>query len=145
MGWTVRGSNPVGGEIFRTRPDPPWGLPSLLFNGYLVFSEGKAAGVWRWPPIPSSAEVKERVELYFYSPYRPSWSILGRTLLLQLPYTDRWSKSRSEFGVCLCLFLFRLSSIDSGVNPKLKDPCQLSLGCIVWPVKSELKEVGGRK
>ena len=25
---------------------------------------GKAVGVWRWPPIPSSAEVKERVELY---------------------------------------------------------------------------------
>ena len=29
-GWTVRGSNPGGGEIFRTRPDRPWGPPSLL-------------------------------------------------------------------------------------------------------------------
>ena len=26
------GSNPSGGEIFRTRPDRPWGLPSLLYN-----------------------------------------------------------------------------------------------------------------
>ena len=45
-GWTVRGSNPGGGEIFRIRPDRPWGLPSLLYNGYRVFPWGKAAGVW---------------------------------------------------------------------------------------------------
>jgi hypothetical protein len=29
-GWTVRGSNPNGGMIFRTRPDRSWGPPSLL-------------------------------------------------------------------------------------------------------------------
>jgi hypothetical protein len=28
MDWTVRGSNPVGGEIFRTHPDRSWGQPS---------------------------------------------------------------------------------------------------------------------
>ena len=27
----------VGGEIFRTCPDRPWGPPSLLYNGYRVF------------------------------------------------------------------------------------------------------------
>ena len=32
------------GEIFRTRPDRPWGPPSLLYNGYRVFPGGKAAG-----------------------------------------------------------------------------------------------------
>ena len=31
-----------GGEIFRTRPDRPWGPPSLLYNGYRVFPTGKA-------------------------------------------------------------------------------------------------------
>ena len=31
---------PVGGEIFRTRPDRPWGPLSLLYNGYLVFPRG---------------------------------------------------------------------------------------------------------
>jgi hypothetical protein len=31
------------GEIFRTRPDRPWGPPTLLYNGYRVFPGGKAA------------------------------------------------------------------------------------------------------
>ena len=31
----------VGGEIFRTCPDRPWGAPSFLYNGYWVFSGGK--------------------------------------------------------------------------------------------------------
>jgi len=34
----------VGGEIFRTCPDRPWGSPSLLYNGYRVFPGGK-----EWP------------------------------------------------------------------------------------------------
>ena len=40
-GWAVQGSNPGGSEIFRTLPDRPWGPPSLLYNGYRVFPEGK--------------------------------------------------------------------------------------------------------
>jgi len=44
---TVRGSNPGGGETFRTRPDRSWGSPRLLHNGYRVFPGGKAAGTWR--------------------------------------------------------------------------------------------------
>jgi len=28
-------------------------------------------------PSPSSVEVKERIELYFYSPFGPSWPVLG--------------------------------------------------------------------
>ena len=63
-GWTVRGSNRGGGEIFRTFPDRHWGPPNLIYNGYRVIPGGKAAGTWRKPPTPSIAEVKERVELY---------------------------------------------------------------------------------
>ena len=62
--WKVWGSNPGGGKFFGTRPGRPWGPPSLLYNGYRVFPGGKSAGVWRWPPTPSSAEVKERVQQY---------------------------------------------------------------------------------
>jgi len=78
--WTVRGTNPDGGEIFRTRPDRPWGLPSLLYSGYLVFPGCKAAGRGFDHPPPSSTKVKERVQLYLSSLPRPSWPVLGWTL-----------------------------------------------------------------
>jgi hypothetical protein len=68
----VRGSNPGGGEIFSTRPDRPWGPPSLLYNGYRVIPGVKRPGRGVDRPTPSSAEVKERVELYLYSPSGPS-------------------------------------------------------------------------
>ena len=36
-----------GGDIFHSCPDRPWGPPSLLFNGYRVFTGGKEAGARR--------------------------------------------------------------------------------------------------
>ena len=39
----------------------------------------------RLPPTPSSAEVKERVELYIYFPSGPSWPVLEWNLPLPLP------------------------------------------------------------
>jgi hypothetical protein len=44
--------NPGGWEIFRTRPDRPWGPSNLLYNGYRVFTGSKATGACRWPPTP---------------------------------------------------------------------------------------------
>jgi len=41
-GWTVPESNPGWGDIFRIRPDRPWGPPSR----YWVFPGGNAAGEW---------------------------------------------------------------------------------------------------
>jgi hypothetical protein len=48
---------------------------------------GKSAGACVDHPHQSSAEVKERVDLYLYSPSGPSWPVIGRTLLLPLLYT----------------------------------------------------------
>jgi hypothetical protein len=53
------------------------GLWAHLASYKLVFPGSKVAGEWRWPPTPSSAEVKARVELYLYSPCGPSWPVLG--------------------------------------------------------------------
>ena len=73
---------PDGGEIFDTCPDQP----SLLYNGYWVSFLGvKQPGHGIDHPPPSIAEVKERVELYLYSPSGPFWPVLGRTLPLLLP------------------------------------------------------------
>jgi len=78
-----RGSNPGGGEIFRTRPDQPWGPPGLLHNVYGVISGGKSARAWRWPPsLTSSAKAKERVEIYINSHSGASWPILWWTSAL---------------------------------------------------------------
>ena len=40
------GSNLGRGEIFRNRPDRPWGPPSLLYRGCRVIPGDKAAGVF---------------------------------------------------------------------------------------------------
>ena len=57
-GWTVRGSNRGGDEIFRACPDRPWGPPCLLYNGYRVFPGGKErTGRDADPSPPSSAVV----------------------------------------------------------------------------------------
>jgi hypothetical protein len=55
---------------------PPIQLVPVIFPG------GKAAEAWLWPPTTSSAEVKERVGLYLYSPSGPSWPVTGWNLPL---------------------------------------------------------------
>ena len=69
---------PVGGEIYHTRPDWPWGSPSLLYNGYRVCFPGvKRPGRGIDHPSPLSVEAKVRVELYIFSPSGPSWPVRG--------------------------------------------------------------------
>ena len=66
---------------FLSGPGPfpaPW--PRDLFAGC------KAAEAWRWTPTPSSAEVKERVQLYLCTPSQSSWPLLWWYLL-----TPKWS------------------------------------------------------
>ena len=86
----------VRGEIFRTCPDRPWGPPSLLYNGYLVFPGGKerpGRDADPSPPSPFLCRGQETVELYLYSPYTPyglyraSVPVQGCTLLL--PYGEK--------------------------------------------------------
>jgi len=73
----------VGGEIFQTCPDRPWGPSSLLYNGCRVFPGGKERPGRDADLSPSSGAVgHERVELYLYSPYGP-YGLYRASVLVQ--------------------------------------------------------------
>jgi len=89
-GWIVRGSNPVGGEIFRTLQIGAGVHPASYTMRTGSFSGEKGQGV-ALTTHPHLAQVKERGELYIYSPSRPSWPVIGWTLTLPFtPYDDRF-------------------------------------------------------
>jgi len=54
--------------------------PNFYKLGTGSFPGVKAAGAWGCPQTTSSAEVKERVQLYLYSHSGPSWPVLGWSL-----------------------------------------------------------------
>jgi hypothetical protein len=62
----------VGGEIFLTRPDRFWGPPQPPVQWVPDLSRCVALTTRH-----HSAEVKERVELYLYFTFEPSWLVLG--------------------------------------------------------------------
>jgi hypothetical protein len=113
-GWTVWGSNPDGGEFFRTRPDRAWDPPSLLYRGYRVFHGVKAAEAWRWPLV----DVKGRVELYLYTPSGPSWHVPGKDMPVHTMKACRRIK--------MLLHPFLTSKLDW--SRKLQDPLALLTG-----------------
>lgn len=55
-------------------------------------------------PIPSSAQVKEKVELYFSSPPGPLWLVQWRTL--HLPYFHLLNSVPLSFHLTIVAFLF---------------------------------------
>ena len=78
----------------------------------------------KWPglgidhPPPSCAKVKERVELYLYSPSGPLWPVLGWTLPLHwctiaIISVGKWSSAGRSFlerCVVLLLMLYQLNN-----------------------------------
>ena len=80
-----RGSNPGGGEIFRKLSDQPCDPIWSLYNWNRVFFPGvKRPGRGVNHSFPSSAEVKERVEVAPSPPSGTLWAALG--WILHLPY-----------------------------------------------------------
>jgi hypothetical protein len=68
---------PGGGEIFRTRPDRPWGSLSLLYNEYRVFTWVKQPGRGADHPPPSSADVENEYSNTSTPPLGPYWPVIG--------------------------------------------------------------------
>jgi hypothetical protein len=66
-----------GHDIFRTRPDRPWGLPSVLYNVYWVFPWSKSGqGV----TLNTQPRLAQKVELNLCAPSGTSWPVLRRIL-----------------------------------------------------------------
>jgi hypothetical protein len=132
----VWGSNSSGGKIFRTCPDWSWDLTSLLWSVYQVSFLGvKRPGHDADHPPTYSAEVKERVEQYLYSPSGPSWPVLGWTFIFT------FTLSSVNVNVCKCSYIMisRLnyaasSCVVDGFRGKYNVQClTLQLVCsIAW-------------
>ena len=109
-----RGRDISGGIATRYRLDGPgiesrWGarfsepVQTDPEGGYRFSFPGvKRPGLGFDHPLPSSAEGKERVELYLYSPSGPSWPILGWTLPVR---RIRETAVRNILIKCLAFFL----------------------------------------
>ena len=65
----------------------PGSHPASYTKGNVSFSGVKRPGRGVDHPPPSSAEVKQRVDLYLYSPYGPWWLVYGEIYLTITLYT----------------------------------------------------------
>ena len=102
-GWTVRGSNPSESEIFRTRPDRPWGPPSLLYNRYRVFpgvKNGQGVTLTPHPLLVPSSRKSRAIPLLPLWAVRPVQSLSACTKVqFTLPLTPEvFSKCEGSFS-----------------------------------------------
>ena len=63
-------------------------------------------------PSPYSAEVKERVELYLYSPSGSSWPVIGRTLPLSYLHLSVVSYDFSTLNYISILLFYQKGNRD---------------------------------
>jgi hypothetical protein len=73
----VLGSNPGGGDFSTPVQTGPGDHPASYTMGTGSFPGVKRLERGVDHPPPSTAEVKERVQLYIYSPSGTSWPVLG--------------------------------------------------------------------
>jgi len=89
-------------------------------------------------PPPSSAEVKERVNLCFYSPSEPSWPILGWTLplpyqLVKFSLTRRIRISFRKLRVCRVIKEFVENFRTRRFIAVLQEPPLVKITCL-WDI-----------
>lgn len=117
-GGTVRGSNPVGNDIFRTRPDRSFGPPNIPYNGYrILFSRIKRPERVVKHPRPSSDEVKERVIYTSTHPFGLHGLLRGE-IYITIIY-EGWLPLLLTY-VCVCLKPVPLYEFCYTVKPSLQ-------------------------
>jgi len=67
----------LGARFFAPVQTGPGAQPASYTMGTGCFQGVKRPGRGVDHPLPSSAEVEERVEIYIYSPSGPPWPVLG--------------------------------------------------------------------
>ena len=77
--WAVRSGDqiPVGATFSTPNQTGPGANPAFDTMGTGSFPGVKQLGCGIDHPPPSSVNIKERVELYLYSPSGPLWPVLG--------------------------------------------------------------------
>ena len=109
----------------RDFPHPPWGPACLLCNGYRVSFPGvKRPGRGVDHP-PSSADVKERAGLYFYSPSGHPWLVIGWNLFHSLAETTL--RNLHLFILWCLMTIFSTPSFGGEVKPSV--PCRRFAEC----------------
>jgi len=72
----IQGSNPSGGETYAPIQPGPGAHPASYTMGTGSFPGVKRPGPGVDHQPQSNAEVKERVKLYLYSLFGPSWPVI---------------------------------------------------------------------
>jgi len=113
-GWTIRGSNPGGDEIFRTCPDRLWGPPSLLYctmgtESFPGIKSGRGVTLTLHPFLLPRSRKSKAIPLLppmgHTACTEPQCLYKGELYLLHLPQADRhhWL-SLAESEQILCAF-----------------------------------------
>ena len=119
---------PVGGEIFRTCPDRPWGPPSLLCNGSGSF------------PGAKSGRGVTQTHLFLLVPWsRKSRAIPLLPLRAVRPVQSLSACTRVHFYICHKFVNFNFSSLVFEQATMCNSPCFLPL-CQLY-IKSKVKTI----
>ena len=80
-------------------------------------------------PPPTRAEIKERVEIYVYALFGPSWSILGWTLYLHIMFVSQTCNENVKIKIYIKNTVSRF----------------VLHGCQIWFQNKALKRISGYK